>query len=51
MVSEAKSIAAKTPTSAAETTSPVQSPDTHPKVPQRLQRAKVAEAMKMVEQE
>lgn len=50
LVSEAKSVTAKTPTPA-EPTSPTQPPGAQPKVPQKLQRAKVGEAMKMVERE
>lgn len=50
LVSEAKYVAAKTPVPA-ETTSPVQSPGGQPMVSQKLQRTKVAEAMKMVERE
>lgn len=49
LVSEAKSVA-KAPTPP-EATSPGQFPCGEPKVPQKLQRAKVAEAMKMVERE
>lgn len=52
MVTESKQIAAKTSPSATEPGSPVASPSgAQPRVPQRLQRAKIADAMKMVERE
>jgi hypothetical protein len=48
-MAETKSIAAKVP-SPSEPGSPA-SPSSQPKVPHRLQRAKVADAMRMVERE
>lgn len=44
-----KRVIAETP-AAGEPGTPV-SPSAHPRVPQRLQRAKIAEAMRMVERE
>ncbi|KAF9893375.1 hypothetical protein FE257_011807 [Aspergillus nanangensis] len=50
LLAEAKSIAAKTPISP-EPSSPASPGGSLPRVPQRLQRAKIADAMKMVERE
>ncbi|OOF92413.1 hypothetical protein ASPCADRAFT_210273 [Aspergillus carbonarius ITEM 5010] len=49
LLTEVKTIAAKSPISA-DPGSPA-SPGAHPRVPQRLQRAKIADAMQMVERE
>ena len=50
LLAETKSIAAKVP-SPSEPGSPASPVGSQPKVPQRLQRAKIADAMKMVERE
>lgn len=50
LMAETKSIAAKVP-SPSEPGSPASPSGAHPKVPQRLQRAKIADAMRMVERE
>ncbi|KAJ5084162.1 hypothetical protein NUU61_008741 [Penicillium alfredii] len=50
LMAETKSIAAKAP-AAAEPGSPSSPGGAQPKVPQRLQRAKIADAMRMVERE
>lgn len=50
LMAETKSIATKVP-SPSEPGSPASPGGTHPKVPQRLQRAKIADAMRMVERE
>ncbi|KAJ5295326.1 hypothetical protein PENANT_c001G05662 [Penicillium antarcticum] len=49
LIAQTKTIAAKSPS--AEPASPNSPNGAHPKVPQRLQRAKVADAMRMVERE
>ncbi|KAL1964952.1 hypothetical protein VTN77DRAFT_6152 [Rasamsonia byssochlamydoides] len=49
LLAEAKRIAAETP--AAEPGPPSPSVSTQPKIPQKLQRAKIADAMRMVERE
>ncbi|KAI9927637.1 hypothetical protein ASPWEDRAFT_54310 [Aspergillus wentii DTO 134E9] len=49
LLSEAKSVGVKSPS--AEPGSPISPPSGQPRVPQRLQRAKIADAMKMVERE
>ncbi|KAF7594528.1 hypothetical protein BBP40_008975 [Aspergillus hancockii] len=50
LLGEVKSVAARAPT-AAEPSSPASPGGAQPRVPQRLQRAKIADAMKMVERE
>lgn len=49
-MADSKTLAAKVP-SAPEPGSPASPGGAHPKVPQRLQRAKIADAMRMVERE
>ncbi|KAL2872626.1 uncharacterized protein BJX67DRAFT_339958 [Aspergillus lucknowensis] len=50
LLTEAKSVAAKIPATQ-EPSSPASPTSAQPRVPQRLQRAKIADAMKMVERE
>lgn len=50
LVADSKRIVAKAP-SPTEPGSPASPPASQPRVPQRLQRAKIADAMKMVERE
>jgi nucleoporin NUP82 len=50
LVEEAKSAAARLPATQ-ESSTPASPTSAQPRVPQRLQRAKIADAMKMVERE
>ncbi|KAL4742286.1 hypothetical protein BDV11DRAFT_180990 [Aspergillus similis] len=50
LITEAKSVAARIP-AATEPSTPTSPTSAQPRVPQRLQRAKIADAMKMVERE